>query len=101
MSELFEKTRIVVDGTAKEVAHLIPGALDHLKVTPEMKSKVARVAANCDAEIIHALMPPGETRRSRTLSPGERSEVSRMNRGSETARPSRSSRNSLGCCSGC
>ena len=54
MSELFEKTRIVVDGTAKEVAHLIPGALDHLKVTPEMKSKVARVAANCDAEIIHA-----------------------------------------------
>jgi pyruvate-ferredoxin/flavodoxin oxidoreductase len=54
MSELFEKTRIVVDGTAKEVAHLIPGALEHLKVTPELKAKLARVAANCDSEIIHA-----------------------------------------------
>ncbi|MBI3702364.1 MAG: 2-oxoacid:acceptor oxidoreductase family protein [Rhizobiales bacterium] len=54
MSELFEKTRIVVDGTAKEVAHLIPGALEHLKITPELRAKAARVAANCDAEIIHA-----------------------------------------------
>ena len=54
MGELFEKTRIVVDGTAKEVAHLIPGALEHLKVTPELKAKASRVAANCDAEIIHA-----------------------------------------------
>ena len=53
MSELFEKTKIVVDGTAKEVAHLIPGALDRLKITPELKGRVARVAANCDAEIIH------------------------------------------------
>ncbi|MBP0650688.1 hypothetical protein J8J40_26935, partial [Mycobacterium tuberculosis] len=26
--ELFEKTRIVVDGTTKEVAHTIPGALE-------------------------------------------------------------------------
>jgi len=55
MSELFEKTRIVVDGTTKEVAHLIPGALDRIKLTPELKGKVARVAANCDAEIIHEL----------------------------------------------
>ncbi len=31
--ELFEKTRIVVDGAAKEVGHLIPGALEHIKVT--------------------------------------------------------------------
>ena len=54
LSELFEKTKIMVDGATKEVAHLIPGALDHVKVTPELKTKVARVAANCDAEIIHA-----------------------------------------------
>jgi hypothetical protein len=27
--------------------------LDRVKVTPELKAKVARVAANCDAEIIH------------------------------------------------
>jgi pyruvate-ferredoxin/flavodoxin oxidoreductase len=53
LSELFEKTRIVVDGVTKEVAHMIPGALERVKVTPELKSKVARVAANCDAEIIH------------------------------------------------
>ena len=53
LSELFEKTKIVVDGATKEVGHLIPGALDRVKVTPELKAKVARVAANCDAEIIH------------------------------------------------
>jgi len=52
--ELFEKTRIVVDGAAKEVGHLIPGALERVKVTPELKARIARVAANCDAEIIHA-----------------------------------------------
>ena len=27
LGELFEKTRIVVDGVAREVGHLIPGAL--------------------------------------------------------------------------
>jgi pyruvate-ferredoxin/flavodoxin oxidoreductase len=52
--ELFEKTKIIVDGVTKEVGHLIPGALERVKVTPELKAKVARVAANCDAEIIHA-----------------------------------------------
>jgi pyruvate-ferredoxin/flavodoxin oxidoreductase len=53
--ELFELTRIVVDGVTKEVAHLIPGALDRVKITPELRAKVARVAANCDSEIIHEL----------------------------------------------
>ena len=51
--ELFEKTRIVVDGAAKEVGHLIPGALAKIKVTPELMAKLSRVAANCDSEIIH------------------------------------------------
>ncbi|MGO9768529.1 MAG: hypothetical protein ACLPSW_03030, partial [Roseiarcus sp.] len=54
MSELFEKTRIVVDGVTKEVGHLIPGALERVKITPELRARAARVAANCDAEIIHA-----------------------------------------------
>jgi pyruvate-ferredoxin/flavodoxin oxidoreductase len=54
LPELFEKTRIVVDGVTKEVGHLIPGALARVKPTPELKAKAARVAANCDAEIIHA-----------------------------------------------
>ncbi len=52
--ELFEKTRIVVDGAAKEVGHLIPGALARVNITPELKRRIERVAANCDAEIIHA-----------------------------------------------
>ena len=53
LPELFEKTKIVVDGSPKEVAHLIPGAASKVKPTAELKGKVARVAANCDAEIIH------------------------------------------------
>lgn len=52
LPELFEKTRILVDGESKEVAQLIAGALDKVKVTPELKSRIARVVANCDAEII-------------------------------------------------
>ncbi|HXZ17457.1 MAG TPA: thiamine pyrophosphate-dependent enzyme, partial [Roseiarcus sp.] len=51
--ELFEKTSIVVNGEAKEVGHLIAGALARVKVTPELKARIARVAANCDSEIIH------------------------------------------------
>jgi pyruvate-ferredoxin/flavodoxin oxidoreductase len=53
LPELFEKTKIVVDGSTKEVGHLIPGVLAKIKSTPELKAKVARVAANCDSEIIH------------------------------------------------
>jgi pyruvate-ferredoxin/flavodoxin oxidoreductase len=45
---------VVVDGATKEVGHLIPGALARVKVTPELTSRIARVAANCDSEIIHA-----------------------------------------------
>ena len=52
LSELFEKTRIVVNGETKEVAQLIPGALERVTVTPELKARIKRVAANCDAEII-------------------------------------------------
>ncbi len=52
LSEIFEKTRIVVDGVSKEVAHTIPGALDKLKITPELRARLTKVAANCDAEII-------------------------------------------------
>jgi pyruvate-ferredoxin/flavodoxin oxidoreductase len=52
LGEVFEQTRIMVDGVAKEVARMRPGALDYLKVTPELRSRAARVAANCDAEII-------------------------------------------------
>jgi len=52
LPELFEKTRIIVNGVSKDVARMIPGALERLTVTPELKSRIRRVAANCDAEII-------------------------------------------------
>jgi pyruvate-ferredoxin/flavodoxin oxidoreductase len=51
--ELFEKTTIIVDGATKEVGRLISGILNRINVTPELRAKVARVAANCDSEIIH------------------------------------------------
>lgn len=52
LSELFEKTTILANGATKEVGHLIPGALERVVVTPELKSRIERVVANCDAEII-------------------------------------------------
>lgn len=52
LGELFEKTTIMVDGAAKEVGHLKPGALEHIQVTPELEGRIKRVIANCDAEII-------------------------------------------------
>ena len=45
---------MVVDGHAKDVGHLIPGALAKVKITPELQARIQRVAANCDSEIIHA-----------------------------------------------
>jgi pyruvate-ferredoxin/flavodoxin oxidoreductase len=52
MPELFEKTRIVVDGETKEIGQLIPGILERIKATPELRNRVKRIAANCDAELI-------------------------------------------------
>jgi pyruvate-ferredoxin/flavodoxin oxidoreductase len=50
---LFEKATIVVDGQARTVGRMKPGALDGLEVTPELAARMARVKATCDAEIIH------------------------------------------------
>lgn len=52
LPELFEKTRIVINGESRDVGQLIVGAMDRIKVTPELQSRIKRVAANCDAEII-------------------------------------------------
>ncbi len=51
--ELFERTTVVVDGEARNAARLIPGALDTVEITDEMRARLAKVVANCDAEIIH------------------------------------------------
>ena len=42
----------MVNGESREVAHLIPGALERVTVTPELKARIKRVSDNCDAEII-------------------------------------------------
>ncbi|MDD5030645.1 MAG: 2-oxoacid:acceptor oxidoreductase family protein, partial [Rhodoferax sp.] len=52
LPELFEKTRIVVNGESRDVGQLIAGAMERVKVTPELRARIKRVAANCDAEII-------------------------------------------------
>ena len=51
--EIFEKTRLLVDGESREAARIIPGILARVQPTPELKARIKRVAANCDAEIIH------------------------------------------------
>ena len=53
LPQLFESTRIVVDGQSRSVARMIPGALDKVEITPDMEKRIARVKATCDAEIIH------------------------------------------------
>jgi pyruvate-ferredoxin/flavodoxin oxidoreductase len=52
LPQLFEQATIVVDGQAQIVGRLKPDALDGLEVTPELAKRIARVKANCDAEII-------------------------------------------------
>jgi pyruvate-ferredoxin/flavodoxin oxidoreductase len=53
LPELFERTKVIVDGQAVQAARLIPGALDGVEVTDELRQRIAKVIANCDAEIIH------------------------------------------------
>lgn len=52
LSELFEKTKIMVGGSSKEVGRVIPGILDRIEITPELVQRASRVADDCDAEII-------------------------------------------------
>ncbi|MFB9619940.1 2-oxoacid:acceptor oxidoreductase family protein [Brooklawnia cerclae] len=53
LPELFERTKVIVDGQARNAARLIPGALDRVQPTDELRRRIAKVVANCDAEIIH------------------------------------------------
>jgi pyruvate-ferredoxin/flavodoxin oxidoreductase len=52
LPQLFEKATIVVDGEAKTVGRMKPGALDGFEVTPDVAKRISRVKATCDAEII-------------------------------------------------
>jgi pyruvate-ferredoxin/flavodoxin oxidoreductase len=57
LAELFEKTMIVVDGDTRTVSRVIPGVFGKIEITPELVQRAARVADDCDAEIIR-LHPP-------------------------------------------
>ncbi|SEG44089.1 2-oxoacid:acceptor oxidoreductase family protein [Vibrio hangzhouensis] len=57
LGELFEKTTIVEHGEAKIISQVIPGALDKVAVTDELVQRAARIADECDAEIIHFHAP--------------------------------------------
>lgn len=50
--EYFEPSTEIIDGKPTPVARLIPGSLESVEVTDELRARVAKVVANCDAEII-------------------------------------------------
>jgi pyruvate-ferredoxin/flavodoxin oxidoreductase len=52
LPQFFEKVTVVIDGAAKVVARMKPGAVDSVQVTPEIQKRIDRVRATCDAEII-------------------------------------------------
>jgi pyruvate-ferredoxin/flavodoxin oxidoreductase len=52
LPQFFEKVTVVIDGTARQVARMIPGAAERVEVTPEIAKRIERVKATCDAEII-------------------------------------------------
>ncbi len=52
LPQFFAKTTVVIDGEARVIARMIPGAADTVEVTPDIEKRIARVKANCDAEII-------------------------------------------------
>jgi pyruvate-ferredoxin/flavodoxin oxidoreductase len=52
LPQFFEKTTKVIDGQARVVAQMVPGAVDSVEVTPALQKRIERVKATCDAEII-------------------------------------------------
>ena len=52
LPQFFAKTTVVIDGEARVIARMIPGAAESVEVTPEIAKRIDRVRANCDAEII-------------------------------------------------
>lgn len=53
LGELFEKITIINNGVPKTVSRVIPNALDNIEITDNLISRAARIAEECDAEIIH------------------------------------------------
>ena len=57
LGELFEKTSIMAEGGPKQVSRVVPGILDTIELTPELIDRAARIADECDAEIIRFCRP--------------------------------------------
>jgi pyruvate-ferredoxin/flavodoxin oxidoreductase len=52
LPQFFEKATVIIDGTARTIARMVPGAAEGVEVTPELRKRIDRVRATCDAEII-------------------------------------------------
>jgi pyruvate-ferredoxin/flavodoxin oxidoreductase len=52
LPQLFEKTTMIIDGEVRQVAQMIPGALETVEITPDMQKRIERARKTCDAEII-------------------------------------------------
>jgi len=52
LPQFFQKATVVIDGEARTVARMIPGATETVEVTAEIRKRIDRVRATCDAEII-------------------------------------------------
>ena len=52
LPQLFEKATVVIDGIARTVGRMIPGAAERIEVTPDLQRRIDRVKATCDGEII-------------------------------------------------
>lgn len=50
--EYFEASTEIIDGKPTPVARLIPGSLESVEVTDELRARCKKVIDNCDAEII-------------------------------------------------
>ncbi|MEZ5116105.1 MAG: 2-oxoacid:acceptor oxidoreductase family protein [Candidatus Nanopelagicales bacterium] len=52
LPQFFEKTTVIIDGQSRQVAQMIPGAIDTVEVTPDIQKRIDRVRKSCDGEII-------------------------------------------------
>ncbi len=52
LPQFFEKATVIIDGEARTVARMIEGAAENVEVTPELRKRIDRVKATCDAEIL-------------------------------------------------
>ena len=52
LPQFFEKKTVIIDGEARVVAGMVPGAAEKVQITPEILKRIDRVKASCDAEII-------------------------------------------------